>query len=198
MLGNIHQGTLGTMGISRSFGTQCTAIAIVALIFASFRLHPHTWTSKNLDIIIFEGDRLYNRIIDSFYNDDSSVILAHDDIPSVTEVFGTYYQTELYSTLYGLVESNPAQRNPSTSVQSALNNAFSMSNHMLATFRSTSVAVLRRGRSDPILHLTPIPGMVWVRWTLMGSVSYWNFHLEMLCMVICFKHMKDRLLIYHQ
>ena len=147
MLGNIHQGTLGTMGISRSFGTQCTAIAIVALIFASFHLHPHAWSSENLDTIIFEGDRLYNRIIDGFYNGDSSVMLAHDDIPSVTEVFGTSYHTELYSTLYGLVESNPAQRNQSTSVQSALNNAFSMSNHMLATFGSTSVAVLRRGRS---------------------------------------------------
>ena len=32
--GHTHQGLLGLQGLSFSFGTQCTAIACVALLFA--------------------------------------------------------------------------------------------------------------------------------------------------------------------
>jgi hypothetical protein len=61
--GYTHQGLLGLEGLSSSFGTQCTAIAFVALLFASFHVDPSTWGSQHLDTIVFEGDSLYQTIV---------------------------------------------------------------------------------------------------------------------------------------
>ena len=38
--GHTHQCMLGLQGLSSSFGIQCTAIAFVALLFASFHTDP--------------------------------------------------------------------------------------------------------------------------------------------------------------
>jgi len=51
--GHTHQGLLVLQGLSSSFGTQCTAIAFVALLFASFHTDPSTWGSHHLDTIVF-------------------------------------------------------------------------------------------------------------------------------------------------
>ena len=47
-----HQGLLGLQGLRSSFGTQCTAIAFVALLFASVHTDPSTWGSPHMDTII--------------------------------------------------------------------------------------------------------------------------------------------------
>ena len=51
--GHTHQGLLGLQGLSSLFGTQCTAIAFVALLFASFHTDPSTWGSHHLDTKVF-------------------------------------------------------------------------------------------------------------------------------------------------
>ena len=50
--GHTHKGLLGLQGLSSSFGTQCTAIAFVALFFASFHTDPTIWGSHYLDTIV--------------------------------------------------------------------------------------------------------------------------------------------------
>ena len=57
--GHTHQGLLGLQGLSSSFGTQSTAIAFVALLFASLHTDPSTWGSHHLDTIVFERNSLY-------------------------------------------------------------------------------------------------------------------------------------------
>ena len=143
ILGNIHQGMLGAMGVSRSLGTQCTAIAVVAFIFASFHINPSSWTPNNLDTIVFEGDSLYNSIVNDAYGGDTSIMLAHDDIPLVTRVFGNEYFSQVYCTLYGVANRNTDLDAHTVSVRNGLNNAFSMSNYVLATFGSSTVALIR-------------------------------------------------------
>ena len=64
--------------ISGSFGTQCTAIALIALIFASFKVEINTWAPQHLDTIIFEGDTLYGRFINERFNGDTSRYLSHN------------------------------------------------------------------------------------------------------------------------
>ena len=63
MQGSIHQGSLGISVLSASFGTQCTAIALIALVFACFKVDVTTWESQHLDTVVFEGDTLYNSIV---------------------------------------------------------------------------------------------------------------------------------------
>lgn len=144
ILGHIHQGTLGSMGLSRSFGTQCTAIALVALCFATLHTPPHLWSSDNLDTIVFEGDGLYHRIVDTVYNGDTSVMLAHDDIPSVTCIFDSEYRIEVHFTVYGISERNRVANDDVVTLGNGLTNAFSRSNSVVTTFGSSSVAVFRQ------------------------------------------------------
>ena len=89
--GNIHQGILGVGCISGSLGTQCTAIALIALIFASFKVDINTWESQHLDTIIFEGDSLYSNIVAERFNSDSTRYLSHSDLPSQFLAFGSMY-----------------------------------------------------------------------------------------------------------
>ncbi len=45
--GHVHQGLLGMYGLSSSFGTQCAAIAFIALLFAGFTVDPENWESHH-------------------------------------------------------------------------------------------------------------------------------------------------------
>ena len=86
--GHTHQDLLGLQGLSSSFGTQCTAIAFVALLFASFHTDPSTCGSRYLDTIVFEGNSLYRAIVREQFNRNVTTLLTHSDLSSDLTVVG--------------------------------------------------------------------------------------------------------------
>ena len=78
--GHTHQGLLGLHGLSSSFGTQCTAIAFVALLFASFHTDPSTWGSHYLDTIVIKGNSLYRVIVREQFNGNVTTLLTQSDL----------------------------------------------------------------------------------------------------------------------
>jgi len=99
--GHTHQGLLGLHGLSSSFGTQCTAIAFVALLFASFHTDPATWGSHYLDTMVFEGNSLYRAIVREQFNRNVTTLLTHSELSSDLTVVGGLYQQRLGATYFG-------------------------------------------------------------------------------------------------
>ena len=103
-----YQGLLGLQGLSSSFGTQCTAIAFVALLFASFHTHPSTWGSHHLVTIVFERNSVYRAIVREQFNGDITTLLTYSDWSSDLTVFGGLYQQRLGATYFGSAHFLPA------------------------------------------------------------------------------------------
>ena len=99
--GHTQQCLLGLQGLSSSFGTQCTAIAFVALFFASFHTDPSTWGSHYLGTIVFEGNSLYRAIVREQFNRNVTTLLTHSDLSSDLTVVGGLYQQRLGATYFG-------------------------------------------------------------------------------------------------
>jgi len=106
--GHTHQCQLGLQGLSSSFGTQCTAIAFVALLFASFHTDPSTWGSHHLDTIVIEGNSLYRAIVREQFNRNVTTLLTHSDLSFDLTVFGGLYQQWLGVTYFGTAHYLPA------------------------------------------------------------------------------------------
>ena len=144
MQGSIHQGSLGISVLSASFGTQCTAIALIALVFACFKVDVTTWESQHLDTVVFEGDTLYNSIVQSRYDGDATVYLGHQDLPLEFTAFGARYQQRLGSTFHGAINNRPAVVEAGGhTVIDALEMAFNQSPWLIGTFGGRSVALFR-------------------------------------------------------
>ena len=144
MQGSIHQGSLGISVLSASFGTQCTAIALIALVFACFKVDVTTWESQHLDTVVFEGDTLYNSIVQSRYDGDATVYLGHQDLPLEFTAFGARYQQRLGSTFHGAINNRPAVVEAGGhTVIDALEMAFNQSPWVIGTFGGRSVALFR-------------------------------------------------------
>ena len=106
--GHTHQGLLVLQCLSSSFGTQCTAIAFVALLFASFHTYPSTWGSHHLVTIVFERNSLYRAIVREQFNGDITTLLTHSDLSSDLTVFGGLYQQRLGAKYFGAANYLPA------------------------------------------------------------------------------------------
>ena len=106
--GHTHQGRLILQGLSSSFGTQCTAIAFVALLLASFHTDPSTWGSHHLVTIVFEGNSVYRAIVREQFNGDVTTLLTHSDLSSDLTVFGGLYQQRLGAKYVGAANYLPA------------------------------------------------------------------------------------------
>ena len=142
--GSIHQGSLGISVLSASFGTQCTAIALIALVFACFKVDVTTWESQHLDTVVFEGDTLYNSIVQSRYDGDATVYLGHQDLPLEFTAFGARYQQRLGSTFHVAINNRPAVVEAGGhTVIDALEMAFNQSPWLIGTFGGRSVALFR-------------------------------------------------------
>ena len=142
--GNIHQGILGIGCISGSLGTQCTAIALVALLFASFRVDIDTWAPQHLDTIIFEGDTLYSRIVNDRFQGDTSRYLGQNELPAQFNAFGENYCQSLVETFVGAVNDLPAVSEAGGStLQDALELGLEISPGLIGTFGESSIAVFR-------------------------------------------------------
>ena len=83
-------------------------IALIALIFASFKVEINTWAPQHLDTIIFEGDTLYGRIMNERFNGDTSRYLSHNELPAQFTAFGEVYHQRLVETLFGAINDQAA------------------------------------------------------------------------------------------
>ena len=77
VLASTHQGNGCFFG--NNAGYQCTAIALAALIFASF-CPMNEWRSSTLDDVLFYGDSLYSTTVESIYM-GQQVYLMPSDLP---------------------------------------------------------------------------------------------------------------------
>lgn len=141
--GTIHQGSLSRLGLSSSNGTQCTAIALVALIFA-VSYSPTEWVNSDLNNIVIEGDRVYQRIVTGHFGGDSARLLAHEDVPQVVNVFQTDLQFNVLHTFYGIADgSRPSRDTGAHSLRDAVYQSLALSHFVLATFRDLTICILQ-------------------------------------------------------
>ena len=125
-----YQCLLGLQGLSSSFGTQCTAIAFVALSFASCHRDPST--SHHLDTIVFEENSRYRSIVrNQLFNGDVTTLLTHSDLSSNVTYFGAANYLPANADAGGHTLTN------------ALHQALTPSSWFLATFGGTTIAIFR-------------------------------------------------------
>lgn len=159
--GNIHQGSLSTLGMSLSNGTQCTAIALVALIFAA-SYSPNQWASNDLNNIVIEGDRVYQRIVTEHFGGDTSRLPTHEDIPNVVNVFQSDLYFSVLHTFYGIVDgSRPASDTDAHSIGDAVSQSLSVSHFVLGTFRDLTIGILQV--ENAFFYLIPMLEIVTVK-----------------------------------
>ena len=148
---SFHQGCAFRFG--NNAGYQCTAIALAALIFASFH-HVSEWNSSTLDSILMYGDVLYTSVVHSNYA-GQQVYLMPADLPRQTECSGcrmsiSYLLDELHGTTSQFTGSDDEMQQSSsflaTPFDSALIAAFSTSDFSLLTIGQLTFAVFH----DPI------------------------------------------------
>ena len=128
--GKFHQGHLRYQG--HTGGNQCTAIAMVALIFAGFHMAPMSWVQEHIDHVLFEGDGLYQSVINNRYSGDDTVFLCHDDLPSEVNLLERHYSTNLLATYYGGVQTAAMVEANAYSLEDALSRSLLLSNFIIA------------------------------------------------------------------
>ena len=138
--GNFHQGDLRFQG-----GNQCTAMALIALLFAGFHISPTEWEANQINDILLQGDTLYHSISNSLYPNDESVLLFHNDLPSMVELFDQTFHINLSETFYGGVQTAVLTEANGYSLDNALEQGFTISDFALATFGQSTVALFRQG-----------------------------------------------------
>ena len=124
------------------FGTQCTAIALITMIFAGFHVDPDTWQAHHLDTVIYEGDSLYHSIVSSRFQGNVQTLLNHDDLPNTFLSFGINYDQFILSTTFGVVNNLPANNEAGGyTLDDALQFTFTHSDWSLGTFGSSTIAI---------------------------------------------------------
>lgn len=74
-------------------GTQCTIMAVAALILAAHVLGPDQWVPNDIDFVLSQGDSLYSYLVDSVLGGNHSMHFGHDQIPNYANLYGGTYQT---------------------------------------------------------------------------------------------------------
>ncbi len=127
-----------------SGGSQCTPIALLALIFGGFHIGPTAWIREHIDHIIFEGDLLYTDVVRSRYSGNLGVYLAHDDLPEQVTLPSESYAISLMHTFYGQVGySMPDGNSPAVTLHTALQLSFSQTNWVLCTFGHETISLMQ-------------------------------------------------------
>ena len=143
--GNFHQGHLRSQG--NMGGNQCTAIAMIALLFAGLHMAPMSWVQEHIDHVLFQDDGLYQSVINNRYSGDDTVFLFHDDLPSEVDLLERHYSTNLLATYYGGVQTAVMVEANAYSLEDALSRSLLLSNFIIGTFAQSTVAILRNGEN---------------------------------------------------
>lgn len=133
---SLHQGSFV------NGGTQCTAIAFFALaLFFTFDITSN-FASVDIDNILFQEDGLYGSIVRDLGHTENAY-LAHYEMPNTVIVDGVALDAITHpDILFGVVgENNLAHDVGATNLMDALETGFYISEHLLATFQQTSIAI---------------------------------------------------------
>ena len=145
--GSSHQANAKTLGC-RLFGggSQCTAIALAALILGSIILPGH-WTRHEMDDVMREGDSLYRYLADTYFHGNHSVFIGHDQLPQNTTlpVFDSAISFIIPETFFGVIGQDGNILQGSTSLSVATHNALTLSHHALLTVNLETYGLMTNG-----------------------------------------------------
>lgn len=138
LLGSLHQGLLRSGG-----GTQCSVIALVALIFGAFHIPPNQWIREHIDHVLFEGDSRYDDVIRDRFNGIPTMLL-HNELPNRLQIFDRAYDLAIDSTFFGVVNTSISvpQFLGAHTLQDALQISFRHSPFTLGTFNEMTIAIM--------------------------------------------------------
>lgn len=141
-----HQGNVCLFGNNAGF--QCTAVALAALIFASF-CPVSDWRSSTVNDVLFYGDTLYSTAVRSNYG-GHQVYLMPSDLP--TNVRFLERDLEISSQIdeiHGMTtDSTGASDFLAVSLEHGLVLALSNNNYALLTIGQLTVAIIHDSIQD--------------------------------------------------
>eukprot|EP00918_Siedleckia_nematoides_P054977 GHVU01119996.1.p1 GENE.GHVU01119996.1~~GHVU01119996.1.p1 ORF type:complete len:315 (-),score=21.60 GHVU01119996.1:88-1032(-) len=141
--GTIHQANINEGMFGRASGSQCTAVALISLIFASYHISPSTWGQQHIDFVVSQGDELYHGIIGSNYHGNVGTFLAHSDIPDTVSLLHSQYNIQVLPMFYGVIsnEHGTIHASGAMSIDVAVQQFFNTYTSLLCTFGELSVGV---------------------------------------------------------
>ena len=140
--GSRHQGNIR----SYTGGTQCTLIALTALIYAGNIMHPSHWTTHSVDSVLLVGDSFYTDVVNERYGGNTTRMFGHHELPNTVLVYDSEFHTNNIITYYGIVGQTGDADLGSLGVMEALTQSYRQSPHLLATFNEETIALLHYGR----------------------------------------------------
>ena len=143
-----HQGNASFFG--NNAGYQCTAIALAALIFASIS-PANEWTSSAVNNVLFFGDSIYTRIVQSIYL-GQQVYLMPSDLPTHVRHLGrdfvvSYRTDEIHGTT-ALSDSNTMDSFMAVPLEHGLVLALSDSDFALLTVGQLTLGIIHDSIHD--------------------------------------------------
>ena len=117
-------------------------MALTALIMAVFLVPPNQWTPDSIDSVLRSGDALYTHTVNTHFEGNHTRVFSHDEIPKSVHVLDNIYSPTNLETYYGVVGIAGDNAVGGLHVMIALQQSFSFSPTVLATFNSETVAML--------------------------------------------------------
>ena len=121
-------------------GTQCTVIALAALLFAC-SVGPNSWTRDTINHILMEGDGLYRYIIDTLHNGNHTQLLGAHDLPNQVSVFNSTFILDFQPTLFGTVGGLANPDFGTITINDALQAGLAASHFVIATLGGQTIAI---------------------------------------------------------
>ena len=128
-------------------GTQCTAVAMIFLVIATFS-NLNVWTPYDIHETIRQGSNLHHHII------ERDTYLMHTELPS--QIFWNDHlvtMNYIHDTFFGMIHQ-PGFHNTESMIPNlgqmlpdALSGAFRMANSLLFTAHSSTIAIFSTGTS---------------------------------------------------
>lgn len=143
--GSKHQGNnrnLIVPGLGQG-GTQCTIMALAALIMCSQIMQPSSWSREVIDLVLMEGDYFYSYVIDSLYGGNHSTHIGHDQIPTSVDIYGNSFQVNVLQTLFGITTMCGDAEFESVSITDALQLSLAISSVVLVTIGAESFSIFQ-------------------------------------------------------
>ena len=128
-------------------GTQCTVIALAALLFTSI-LDPNAWFPGTVDNAVLQWDSLYRYVVDTYQKGNHSQLLFAADLPPQVNIYGSNFTLECNTTVFGIIGHTGNDNFNMVSLQQALNlclNSLGMPLNFSVTINGQTVALFSQG-----------------------------------------------------